>query len=161
MNKKIIGIFICTLLIATIFPVTGNMNLKNIITINNQIMNGKSPYQSTIHINNINSPSDLLFIQLPALPADPMPEGWASASQFGWKCYDDFWDISSPICDIHWWGGIFIVEDNDVYPSDSEDMKFNIVFYENENGKPGRVINSYTNTFQPLFQLELFHPSVH
>ena len=84
-----------------------------------------------------------MFTQLPAPPGDPMPLPLTSHSPYGWRCHEDFWDITSPICDIHWWGFTTTYIGGIYYPSDPEGMTFNIVFYENDNGMPGDVICSY------------------
>jgi subtilisin family serine protease len=95
--------------------------------------------------NIIRLDSSAIFSQLPAPPADPMPLFWSSYSPLGWRCQGDFWEVTSPICSIHWWGVAWIYDSGKIISSDPEGMTFNIVFYENNNGRPGEMVQTYVN----------------
>ena len=69
-----------------------------------------------------------------------MPIPWTSHSPFGWRCCEDFWDISSPICDIHWWGMATNYIGNKYYPSDP--FLFWIF----------HAFNTGTNSIKPFYQ---------
>lgn len=86
-----------------------------------------------------------LFTQLPRDVEDPLRNCWTSASDsdLGWKAYDDFWDISSPICDIHWWGFSMFWTGEGWNPCDPAGMTFDVTFYRDEAGEPGAVACSY------------------
>jgi hypothetical protein len=137
-----------TLLIGSALPVVGIMKEKeissNIRTVDKNI--NYPDIQST----NKGGFRDGLFTQLPALPGDPMPWGWTSSSPFWYKCFENFWGINNPICNIHWWGDTFLWDGDTAYPGDPEGMTFNIVFYEDDNGEPGDVVCSYIDVI-PLF----------
>lgn len=60
----------------------------------------------------------------------------------GWKSYDDFWSVTSPICDIHWWG-LCLNYTDDLYSYDPTGMTFEIQFYADDNGQPGTPLCSY------------------
>ena len=84
MKKKILGIFVFMLLIATTLPAVG----------------------TTIKNENAQSIGDRggIFRQYPSPLGDPMPEAWISDKQTAFRFYEDFWEVSGPICEIHWWG---------------------------------------------------------
>ncbi len=126
MKKKILGIFVCMLLIATALPAVGTMTEQDYNSSNQNIGDRGG-----------------MFRQLPSPPVDPMPYGWISDSQMGWQVYEDFWEVSSPICDIHWWGGTPIWMNETWYPCNPEGMTFDIIFFEDEDGMPGNVSCSY------------------
>lgn len=146
MRKKIVGIFVCTLLIATALPVIGLTNMKEI-----EAINGPSLGNSNRQINTIEKPliagnRGSLFIQRPAVPQ----EGWTaffSDKDYNWRHYDEFWNITSPICDVHWWGFSLIRNDTHWVDCDGAgDMIFDITFYLDDGaGKPGNVACEYIN----------------
>ena len=145
MKTKIVGILVCMLLIATALPAVGTMNEEEIpasLGIGTNSLNNPSTPRS---INSINRGG--MFIQLPYL-ANVSSSYWAapiSDKDFmgGWIIYDDFWGISEPICDIHWWG---ITGSTTSEPGDPTGMKFNISFYEDDGaGKPGNVVCEYVD----------------
>ena len=127
MKKKLLGIFVCTLLIATALPAVGTMTVQDNNS-SNQNIGGRGG----------------MFRQLPSPPVGPMPYAWISDSQMGWQVYEDFWEVSSPICDIHWWG-VAVIRMNDTwYQGNPEGMTFDIIFFEDEDGEPGAEVCSYT-----------------
>ena len=125
MNKKIVGIVVFGLLISTALPALGIINEKT---------NKKS--------SEIVGDRGYLFMQLP----DSSPNTWTSNDYMGYYCYDDFWwNVSNPICDIHWWGKCMEYVGNIWYPRDPTGMLFNISFYEDDNGTPGALVYSYND----------------
>ncbi len=150
MNKNVFLkeaiVFIIALLMISSVVVTANrideLNMERIKRLN---LNGKSINNPNLLNSIVRFDNSGLFTQLPALPADPMPLSWTSYSPHGWRCHEDFWDITSPIHNIHWWGGVWIYDEGDICASDPEGMRFNIVFYEDNEGKPGEVVCSYVN----------------
>jgi hypothetical protein len=122
MKIKIVGIIVFMLISATTLPVVGIIN---------------EPIE-----NPIDSKGGL-FRQLPNLPGNPMPNFLGSDPNLGWQVYEDFSGITGPICHIHWWGLTVIRENDTWYPGTPEDMTFDIIFYENNNGEPGLVIFSF------------------
>jgi len=123
MKKKIVGILVCTLLIATALSAMGTMTEKE----DNQNIGG----------------SGEIFGQLPSPHGDPQPVGWASDLRVGWKVYEDFWDITSPICDIHWWGQTPYWDGSTWQPCEPIGMTVDITFYEDDGGEPGAIFCSY------------------
>ena len=136
MNKKIVGIVVLMLLITTAITAVGTINEKEI-----PINTGINVYSS----NNINIPRDTkscnygnIVIQRPWLPY----HGWGapfSDVNYGYISYDDFFDVTAPICDIHWWGFSVINIGGTWYPCDPTD----ITFYTENEGYPGEVVCSY------------------
>jgi hypothetical protein len=140
MKAKIIGILLLTLLIATAISAVGNLNEKEIPENTGIVLNSS---------NNINIPQDTMscnygniVIQRPWLPVS----GWSapfSDVNYGYITYDDFFDVTAPICDIHWWGFSVINIGGTWYPCDPTDITFNITFYTDNEGYPGDVVCSY------------------
>jgi len=126
MKKKLLGIFVCMLLIATALPAVGIMTNREYNS-NNQTICGRGG----------------LFRQLPYLPNDPKMDSWGSDEAWDMICYDDFRDIASPICDIHWWGHSLISDGGKIYDCDPTGMTFDITFYEDNNSMPGDIVCSY------------------
>jgi hypothetical protein len=64
-------------------------------------------------------------------PSDPFEDWEAYTSDFnlGWICVDDFWELTEPIYDIHWWG-LSLLWNNDWYPCDPTGIQFEIIFYD-------------------------------
>ena len=140
MKVKIICILVMTLLIVTALPAIGTMNEKEISV--------KSGIRGNIYQQNIKNPIPVddrgaLFIQLPVLPDDPWAEV-TTDSNTPYQVFDDFWEITSPICDIHWWGEFWREVGGQWYgPFDPEGSTFNITFYKDDDGMPGDVACSY------------------
>jgi hypothetical protein len=92
-----------------------------------------------------NSISVELFKQEPYQSGNPKAECYTSnKGHHKYFVYDDFWDVTSPIGGVHWWGqsGTY---DGLWHICDPEGMIFNIAFYEDDNGYPGQIICEYTN----------------
>jgi hypothetical protein len=127
MKKKIVGIFVCMLLIATIvFPVAGTMIKQNNI------------YETASRGEAVR--------QLPYNPDDPKKDCWGSCLEpFLQVSYENFFDVGSPICSVHWWGHIGYQdwETGKFTNREYEGMTFDIIFYEDAMGKPGNEICSY------------------
>ena len=90
---------------------------------------------------NVQSPiGPVIFAQRPFEP----DEEWifyTSSSDAEYIVYDNFWELTQDICDIHWWGV------SAVYPwapCDPAGMKFEIIFYE-AGAAPGAPVCVYTN----------------
>ncbi len=140
MKKKLLGIFVYMLLIVTALPAVGTMNEKE-IPASFGICSNSSDQQITKQTT-MTGDRGSLFIQL---PTDDLIDDWRSyVSDTGanWKTYDDFWEISSEICDIHWWGQCLIYTD-DWHSYDPTGMTVQIQFYDDDNGQPGTLLYSY------------------
>jgi len=120
MKLRVAGAFVITLLVATASQALGTIIEKD-------------NYSDCQNISN----SSGLFRQYPSPPADPMPYGWISDLQMGWQVYEDFWEVSNAICHIQWWGQVVKRMNDTWYPGDPEGMVFDIIFFENDSGKPG------------------------
>jgi hypothetical protein len=46
----------------------------------------------------------VIFEQLPWDPSNPGLQGFFADEDQGYWCYDNFWDLTAPIQDVHWWG---------------------------------------------------------
>jgi len=123
MYKKIIGILVLTLLVTTALPAMGTMTEKE----DDQNIGGRGG----------------IFRQLPSPHGDPQPVGWISDVRLGWKVYEDFWDVTSPICDIYWWGQTPYWDGSTWQPCEPIGMTVDITFYEDDGGKPGAIFCSY------------------
>jgi hypothetical protein len=139
MKTKIVGILVCTLLIATALPAVGTMNEEEIPM--KFIMGSNSLNHPSIHRNMINTRGGL-FLQLPAIPGLDL---WISDAGEECYAYDDFWEVTDPICDIHWWGATAFFNGQVWEPGDPSGITFNITFYENDGDLPGAVVCSYSD----------------
>lgn len=140
MKKKIVGLCICMLVIATVIPAVGVMIKKEIPT-NDRIGFNSLNHQSTSR-NIMNSNYGGMFIQLPH-SSDEGPIEWASEPTR--QILEDFWQIPSPICDVHWWGEYVLYEGGVWSPLDPNLMNVNISFYDDDSGQPGNEVASYIN----------------
>jgi hypothetical protein len=143
MKTKIIGILVCMLLIATAIPAVGTMNDKETAK-SFGILGNNLKYPSSQR-NNMKIKRGSMFIQMPYLANATSSEWGAPTSDKdeGYLAYDDFWDISEPICDIHWWG---LAGETNSIPGDPTGMIFNITFNEDDGtGKPGNVVYKYSD----------------
>jgi hypothetical protein len=102
----------------------------------------------TVTASTFEEKQDILFEQNPPGPENPMKRMTSDSFEFlfgnTYACYDDFWDVTYPICGISWWGMSMLFE-NGVWEEVCEptEVPFNIVFYEDDNGEPGTVVYSY------------------
>jgi hypothetical protein len=125
MKTKIICILVMTLLIASALPAVEALNKK---------ASQKSPEMV--------GDQGHIFMQLP----NSKPDTWNSNGASGIYCFEDFWDVTEPICDVHWWGKCMEwVNDEIWYPRDPDGILFNISFYEDDNGDLGPLVYSYNN----------------
>jgi len=85
---------------------------------------------------------DILFEQPPDTPVS----FGAAVSDAGWGslCLDDFWDITSDIGDIHWYGFSMDREEEDL-PCNVTGMEFEIIFYEDSSGSPGASVATFSH----------------
>lgn len=127
--KKLIGIFVMTLLIITVIPVVGTMN------------ENKSILQNNIMISNNAS----LFMQLPTNPDHRDYVEWASGKNWGYKNYEKFTEVTSPICSVQWWGQYMLDDGGTWIELNPEDMFVDITFYEDDDNVPGNLVLSYYN----------------
>ena len=81
-----------------------------------------------------------MFKQEPEIPENE-PQFAASDIDEPWRAYEDFWGLTSPICEIHWWNVAGKFVGNNIYPSDPEGAVFTITLYEDDGtGKPGNIV---------------------
>jgi hypothetical protein len=144
MNKKLVGILVITLLITTALPAIGFTNLKELKKIDNSSIGKSIRQMNTIEKPFIGGNRGSLFMQLPVKP-DEMWSAFTSDQDRSWRHFDDFWDLSGPICDVHWWGFSTIHDGNQwINCMDAENMIFDIAFYNDDGtGKPGDMACIY------------------
>lgn len=100
---------------------------------------------------------DTLFIQMVHGP----DEGWSFASSDngpGYKVYENFWGVTAPIGDIHWWG-FALYYDAGWYNGDPADMVFDITFYSDpidEIEPPTEVVCTYTDVVASYEYYDLY-----
>jgi len=100
----------------------------------------------TLSVENKNAPAmmgEILFDQQP-IPPDGSWIFRTSDSGAGYRVWDEYWEVTKPICDIHWWGLSL------VYPwanCDPEGMVFEIIFWNQLLGDP---ICTYQVTPTPI-----------
>jgi len=159
MYKKFVGIVIFGLLIATAMSAVGNFNEKEKL-----VSTGFSDRSSNYIISQRNTKSNNfggMFIQLPPPPEDSDSSSWTSDSriEWGYQAYDDFWEVTGPICDIHWWG--CSIYWNGLYwePCDPPvDMTFNISFYKDDgSGMPGDIVCSYVDVLPSMTETGIYY----
>jgi hypothetical protein len=140
MAKKIVGIFIMTLLIISSLPAIGMISEKEDpleARINdNSLINKKIPY--IIKNNNYRG----IFIQLPTIQDS---SHFVSDIDRDYICYEDFLDITTPICDIHWWCIPAFDDGSLLSDCDPTGMTFDITFYEKDGLYPGNIVCQYTD----------------
>jgi hypothetical protein len=82
---------------------------------------------------------DILFEQP---PDTPMSFGMVlSDAGAGILCLDDFWDVTSDIGDIHWYG--FSMDREAEEACDVTGMEFEIIFYQDSSGSPGAPVATF------------------
>jgi hypothetical protein len=101
----------------------------------------------------------VIFSQTPTSP-DADWNAYTSDFNMDYLCLDDFWELTEPICDIHWWGFSLRYIDGWWYPCDPTGIQFEIVFY-NVPGNPvctyAPVIPTPVSTGQYYNDYELFY----
>ena len=133
MKEKIVGIFVCMLLMFTAFSAVATTSKQEKSSLN----------QNTGHRGG-------LFTQLPKDPGFSSFDWYsfwcANVSDSCYQCYEMFTDVASPIRGIHWWGhSMNETTDGSMQPSDPVGMTFTIAFYKDNNTKPGEMVLSYNN----------------
>jgi hypothetical protein len=84
-----------------------------------------------------------LFLQSP----NPSSGNWyayTSDLNSPYRCFDNFWDITQPICDIHWWGLSLFWNGAGWEDCDPDGMLFDIAFYTESGGEPGDLVCQYS-----------------
>ena len=124
MKSKIIGIFICTLLM-TVSVITA---------------------APEIYIENSSNLSEIvMFLQEPEIPENE-PLSATSDIDEPWRAYEDFWDLTDSISEIRWWDTPKKRDGDKIIPSDPEGAVFTITLYEDDGtGKPGDIVCTYEN----------------
>jgi hypothetical protein len=139
MRKKIVGILCCMLVLATALPAVSIMTDKDIS--NGYRGNDKPSNDILIPKNLIDNNYGGIFIQFPDLPNSTNFFEWSSEPNR--QIFENFNEISNPICDVHWWGEYNRFSGGQWIWLDPNLMRVNISFYENDNGQPGALVESY------------------
>jgi hypothetical protein len=99
-----------------------------------------------------------IFIQLPPIPETSVANAYTSDPEPGYKCFDDFWELPAPICDIHWWGNCMYNDGTGWETRDPTGMKVNITFYMDDGtGKPGPVMCHYPDISPTIIDTGIKH----
>lgn len=85
-------------------------------------------------------PQNTLFGQPPYRD----PNCYTSDLQFPYKVFDNFWGLTQPVCDLHWWGINLFWSGSWEVCTNEEPMTFLIEFWSDLNGQPGTVVCTYT-----------------
>ena len=90
-------------------------------------------------------PPDTLFGQRPTAPQHGWTAGTSEADP-GYRRYEGFWDITEPICDVHWWG-LSLFHDGTAWQACVDPVnEFEIIFWTDDGGMPGTPVCTYTVT---------------
>ena len=141
MYKKLVGILVMTLLITTTVPVIGQTNEK---------------------VENIDKPligdnRGALYMQVPEGPDGYWGFLWSDINE-GWGTFDEFWDVTSPICDVHWWGFGTYWDGSHWIDCGAEDMRFDITFnYTDGSAMPSDMAYQYTNVVPTVVPTGLYY----
>jgi hypothetical protein len=104
--------------------------------------NIKNTEKNNFNIPNINvMKGPTLFLQSPSSPDDWY--AWTSDINSPYVCLDNFWDVTDPICDLHWWGLSLLWTGYDWVECDPEGMLFDIYFFTDNGGVPGNQVCTY------------------
>ena len=135
------------------------ISTPNIMTKSNTDAN-YSANQNQIQHKTIISNSAGIFIQLPPIPEAAVTSAYTSDPEPGYKCFDDFWELPAPICDIHWWGNCLYHDGTAWQQRDPAGMKVNITFYMDDGtGKPGTVMCHYPYVSPTIIDTGIQHLS--
>jgi hypothetical protein len=99
---------------------------------NPEFIRAVGPILSVDNENNPATMGPVIFEQLP-IPPDGAWIFRTSDAGAGYRVWDEYWELSDQICDIHWWGLSL------VYPwanCDPEGMVFEIIFWDQLLGNP-------------------------
>ncbi len=137
-------IFICILLIATSIPAVGIMNkIENPASIEMYSNSCKHPIIKTTIARDDRGD---MFKQLPKDPDNPLKNSYTSDSgTYNIQVFEDFWNITNSICDIHWWGFSMKWVVFGWVSCDPNGMKINITFYDDNDSKPGAEVYSFVD----------------
>jgi hypothetical protein len=101
---------------------------------------------------------NIIFTQLPIASTDQDWRAWTSATNTFWGdilCLDDFWGLTDPIDDIHWYGLTMFWDDNNensgYLTGDPSGMLFDIIFYQDSSSSPGAKVAEFSN-ISPAFK---------
>ena len=115
-------------------------------------LENKSNYVNPSGNQNVDS-GDSLFLQL---PHDP-DESWNMATSdagAGYIMYENFWDVTEPIGDIHWWGLALKFTGSGWQDGNPNNLVFDIKFYADDpndpNLPPDELIATFTNIVPPV-----------
>lgn len=119
---------------------------------------------SNIEYKTISEPliGPTLFEQLPHDPE----ESWSAATSVNdpptnYLVFENFWDITGPICDIHWWGVSLHFTGSGWVQCDPSGMTFNITFYADNNGMPGDIVCNYDQVSPSITDTgKLYHSTI-
>ncbi|MCP4580696.1 MAG: T9SS type A sorting domain-containing protein [candidate division Zixibacteria bacterium] len=83
-------------------------------------------------------------------PPTPISDDWGhyiSEQNPGFRCHENFSSVEGIICEIQFWG-LNMVLDGEWGDCESPEnpMPFEIIFYEDYNGEPGEIIQSFAPT---------------
>ena len=156
MKKKIVGIFVCMLMVATAVSAVGTMNDKENLADLGICSNSLN--EIATHNSITDGGRGSLFMQLPQMPCFGAHcwESLVSDVGSGATSYDDFWNVTSPICDVHWWGQCAKFN-GEWYTYDPAGMTFKIEFYADDNGKPGTLLYSYDSLIQVIIKTGIMY----
>ena len=119
MKKKLLGIFVCMLLMTvSVITAVPENNIENISNLSEIVM----------------------FLQEPEIPENE-PLSATSDTNEPWRAYEDFWDLTNPISEIRWWNTPKKRVGDKINPSNPEGAVFTITLYEDDGtGKPGDIV---------------------
>jgi hypothetical protein len=137
-------VFVCMILIASALPVLGTIDKEEIPT--NLKIYGASANHLIVSKNKIHTSYGALFKQSPRDPEDDLKNCYTSDSgTYNIKAFEDFWNITSPIRGINWWGFSMKWIGFGWKSLNPEGMKIDITFYEDNDSAPGPEVYSYEN----------------
>jgi hypothetical protein len=143
MKRKIIGLCVCMLVIATAVPAVESLkDLKD-----NNIITSTEKNSAIQPLTPIAIPSmlggNVIFSQ-PPYPSDEPWQAYTSSSIFPYLCQDDFWQFTGAFDSVHWWG-LVLIYDSGWKIGDPNGMLFEIKIYRDTGGSPGPVVATYSN----------------
>jgi len=89
----------------------------------------------------VTCPQDLTIWNQPMLNDDQSWTAATSCEALGYEVFENFTDLTDPVCDVHWWG-LNLFYDNG-WTECSTANTFNIKFYTDASGEPGDLTCSY------------------
>jgi hypothetical protein len=139
MKRKIIGIVVCLLVIATAIPTVASLD--------DSVITSLEKNSITHSIKQITTPAmgegNVIFSQPPHSP-DDVWSAFTSASSFPHLCQEDFWGLTASIDGVHWWG-LTLIWNSGWYVGNPDGMKFEIKFYQDSAGVPGSVVATFSD----------------